>query len=709
MQNNLLLHIIGALVVAFSHLVPLDANSQTFPSDLPPVSCVGVNSFLSQINIASVVNKRQNQPLDVVVEYFDQSGVLVGAVAAEIASQQKQDFIVNDMGLEANRIGTLCVRADTTAYGEWTGALVRYKPDFRVGPVGFGEAFDFALYFPFEAPVTGTSTVPINTGHIGTPIENTVANWVSISDAVPGDGKGVSGELSFYAADGSLLRLESVALGDGQTEDFSGHDAVSILGSPDAVGTATFVPDPGVEYRAHATRYFYDCPGSSCANFLTAFTISRREVVDSPVTAPVSTVFGELTAIEVVNVGDTLAELEVEVFNEAGVSAGVTTLQVAPSATTFLVISKGGSSGFLPIDSIGSARVTKIRGEFAVASLRYLLGAGGALQYGYASDFSTALSSKQLIDFNSFISHVNELLLINTSDDYRVANVRFVDFSGQVVWNRESLILAPKESRRMMVSLPKDLYGSVIVETSADDVISKMYLMREGRYVLPINAEAVVSGPPQTPLGNITAAELRVMPLGDSITQNRAGRTSYRYYLYKAMIANGLNANFVGTQQSNFGGPPKFLDFDLDHQGFWDWRADQLLANIYGWALATRPDYVLIHLGTNDMFQGQSRSSTINELRQIIGNLRLVNSRVRILLAQLIPSSRSNAEISLLNGDIALLANELNTYASPVLLINQNAGFNVGSDTYDGVHPNDSGDQKMTNKWFAGLWQLLGN
>ncbi len=708
-QDTQLHRIAGQLLLVVCLLVPVTARAQTFPTDLPPVSCVGANSFLSQINIASVVNKRVTTPLDVVVEYYDQAGTLVDTVSAEIAAQQKQDFIINDMGLEADRIGTVCVRASTTIDGEWTGALIRYKPDLRSGPIEFGDGFDFALYFPFEIPTIGSSTVPINTGHIGTPIENTIANWVSVSDAVPGDGKGVSGELSFYAYDGSLLGRENVLLADGQTEDFSGHDAVTSLGSLDAIGTATFVPDAGVEYRLHISRYFYDCPVSSCPHFLSAFTISRLTPVESSVTAPVSTVLNELTSIEIVNVGSAVAVLDVEVFNEAGTSTGMTQLQVAPSATTFLVINQSGTSGFLPPDSVGSAKITKVSGDFAVTSLRYLLGADARLLYGYATDFSTPRSAKQLINFNSFISHDNELLLINTSNDFRVANVRFVDFSGQIVWNRESIILAPQQSRRMLIPLPSQLYGSVIVEGSDDDILSKIYLLRENSYVLPINADPVPSGAPQTPVGSITTAELRVMPLGDSITQNRAGKASYRYYLYKAMIASGLNANFVGTQQSNYGGLPKFLDFDLDHQGFWGWRTDQILASILGWALYTQPDYVLIHLGTNDMFQGQSRSSTINELRQIIYNVRAANSRVKIVLAQLIPSDRNNGSISALNGDIAGLAAEMNTYASPVLLVNQNAGFSVGADTYDGIHPNDSGDQKMSNVWFAGLWQLLGN
>ncbi|MEV4393773.1 hypothetical protein [Nonomuraea sp. NPDC049607] len=39
------------------------------------------------------------------------------------------------------------------------------------------------------------------------------------------------------------------------------------------------------------------------------------------------------------------------------------------------------------------------------------------------------------------------------------------------------------------------------------------------------------------------------------------------------------------------------------------------------------------------------------------------------------------------------------TAQSPVTVVDQWTGFSTGTDTYDGVHPNASGDQKMSDAW----------
>ncbi|MEK7727594.1 MAG: choice-of-anchor D domain-containing protein, partial [candidate division KSB1 bacterium] len=46
---------------------------------------------------------------------------------------------------------------------------------------------------------------------------------------------------------------------------------------------------------------------------------------------------------------------------------------------------------------------------------------------------------------------------------------------------------------------------------------------------------------------------------------------------------------------------------------------------------------------------------------------------------------------------------------SPVVVIDHWAGFSVNQDMYDGVHPNDAGDQKMAERWYAGLTGFLTN
>jgi lysophospholipase L1-like esterase len=129
---------------------------------------------------------------------------------------------------------------------------------------------------------------------------------------------------------------------------------------------------------------------------------------------------------------------------------------------------------------------------------------------------------------------------------------------------------------------------------------------------------------------------VKIMPLGDSITQGFVSDSTWRYYLYQQLRNAGYGVDFVGSQHTLTDGYDPHLDYDQDHEGHSGWRADQVLAQISGWANATHPDVVLIHLGTNDLRAGQTPQSTINEIGQISDVLRSVNPNVKIVLAQII-------------------------------------------------------------------------
>lgn len=210
---------------------------------------------------------------------------------------------------------------------------------------------------------------------------------------------------------------------------------------------------------------------------------------------------------------------------------------------------------------------------------------------------------------------------------------------------------------------------------------------------------------PALPAERVGRTPVRLMPLGDSITQADAEHDSYRRPLWQLLAAQGHSVDFVGSQSGNQGGGSPHDDFDRDHEGHWGWRADEVLARIGRWAEEARADVVLIHLGSNDVFQNQSPASTIDELGQIIDRLRAVNPAVRILLAQLIPVADpgQHQRIERLNPEIAHLAEGKTTASSPVLLVDQFKGFDVADDTYDGVHPDLSGEVKMAERWFSAL------
>ena len=201
----------------------------------------------------------------------------------------------------------------------------------------------------------------------------------------------------------------------------------------------------------------------------------------------------------------------------------------------------------------------------------------------------------------------------------------------------------------------------------------------------------------------------RIMPIGDSITQANHEHDSYRRPLWHELDRSGYQVDFVGSENSQHGGSPPHRDFDMDHEGHWGWRTDEILDRIDDWARTYEPQVVLIHLGSNDVFQNQSTTSTIEEIEQVIDRLRSANPKVKIALAQIIPVNHpaSLNTIVHLNEMIEMLGATKNHEDSPIVVVDQFTGFDSKRDTYDGVHPNVSGEEKMAQRWFSALELLL--
>ena len=209
-------------------------------------------------------------------------------------------------------------------------------------------------------------------------------------------------------------------------------------------------------------------------------------------------------------------------------------------------------------------------------------------------------------------------------------------------------------------------------------------------------------------------APLRIMPLGDSITESESGYSSYRFPLWQALLAVPCSVDFVGSRNGVSTGDrdsaqvsPAQTNFDQDHEGHWDYRADEILNSIDSWASAAQPDIVLIHLGTNDTRQQDNPLGVVDDIGRIIDRLRVVNPGVSIVIAQIIPSR--NDSFRLVNDAIPALAEAKDTAQSRVIVANHSVGYDPRSDSYDGVHPGPSGEAKMAEVWLNAILELVGS
>jgi lysophospholipase L1-like esterase len=217
------------------------------------------------------------------------------------------------------------------------------------------------------------------------------------------------------------------------------------------------------------------------------------------------------------------------------------------------------------------------------------------------------------------------------------------------------------------------------------------------------------------------AGPVRIMPLGDSITEGSDAQPTYRLALDQRLRAEGHAIDMVGSRRGTYP-----ADFDQDNEGHGGWRADHLLGGRPGaadqgrlstWVRAARPDIVILHIGTNDTRQCEAPASTAEEIERIIATARDANADVDVLVAQIIPgtphedrscAADTPARYLDLNRRIAALAGRLSTSRSRVVAVDQHTGFDIAADTYDGLHPNAAGAARMADRFHDPLVALLG-
>lgn len=198
-----------------------------------------------------------------------------------------------------------------------------------------------------------------------------------------------------------------------------------------------------------------------------------------------------------------------------------------------------------------------------------------------------------------------------------------------------------------------------------------------------------------------------ILPLGDSITEGFSTDT-YRSHLYQSLDALGIRVDYQGTRFGVFSsGDTDDYNFDLNHEAVSGIRIDGVLTNLASNLALTDADKVLLHLGTNDLLNGDTPENAVDEIRQVIETLRADNPAVVIFLAQIIPAdapfTAENNNITTFNTLLAALAAELHAPATPVILVDQNTGLNFATDYADPIHPNAIGDQKMAANWEAAI------
>ena len=222
----------------------------------------------------------------------------------------------------------------------------------------------------------------------------------------------------------------------------------------------------------------------------------------------------------------------------------------------------------------------------------------------------------------------------------------------------------------------------------------------------------------------------KILPFGDSITQGvkSSDDAGYRSRLFKLIVAAKQKVTFTGSLTN---GPTQVSGqtFPRMHEGHPGWTIDpgyNAISSSYGGisslvpspALNGKPNIILLHIGTNDLF-ARDTANMSTRLETLIDKIAQNAPSALIVLAQITPvgstsSGHTQAEVDEFN------AAQM-TYNSRIPAIIQShvakGQHIIGVDmsqmpipqdlTSGSVHPNDQGYEYMAGIWYAAIKDLL--
>lgn len=192
-----------------------------------------------------------------------------------------------------------------------------------------------------------------------------------------------------------------------------------------------------------------------------------------------------------------------------------------------------------------------------------------------------------------------------------------------------------------------------------------------------------------------TPATLRIMPLGDSVTEGQYVEGGYRLPL-RDLLAPKLDFTFVGSLSNNSDG----LDRP-DHEGHSGWSILDFIgggnhdlpsgvAQITNFVRDAKPDVILLLLGTNDVEVGVPEYT--RRYRALLDDIYAVTPNVRIAFMEVTPKvDGDEPQIQQARDAAVALIPEYQKAGKRIVLIDPRAAFDPKTMLTDGVHPNALG------------------
>ncbi|MFH8452598.1 GDSL-type esterase/lipase family protein [Streptomyces fungicidicus] len=216
---------------------------------------------------------------------------------------------------------------------------------------------------------------------------------------------------------------------------------------------------------------------------------------------------------------------------------------------------------------------------------------------------------------------------------------------------------------------------------------------------------------------------LRFMPVGDSMTIGSAGEHTWRYRLWQHLCtAYGGPFTLVGPRETlhdpatDAPTSHAYADpgFPRGHLAGWGEGWHHMTPLIGETARSCRADVLLVSLGLIDLGFYTNAEQTADNVRAFVAEARAARPGIRMAVMPVIRNIRAEADtafagqVAHFNELLAKTLTDLDAPDSPLLLVPPPPSYDFHTDTYDGTHPNETGEHKIAKAFAEALWREWG-
>lgn len=188
---------------------------------------------------------------------------------------------------------------------------------------------------------------------------------------------------------------------------------------------------------------------------------------------------------------------------------------------------------------------------------------------------------------------------------------------------------------------------------------------------------------------SVFAEELRVMPVGDSLTVGVGG--GYRYYLKDKLQKSNIKIKYVGEVNVR--------NSNKAHTAYVGKRVSYIRRVLPSAIIKHRPDLILLMIGTNDVASGISPRKYAKELLSLLEEVWELDPDIKVFLSELPKLKNQNHLVRHFNKNIRGIVEILRERKYPIFLV-QGANEIPKSYFVDGVHLSRVGYRKLALYWY---------